>query len=687
MAKYLTFVFIVFFSASLAFAQQQGDIKQAPVKIKPGDVGIGKMVPDFEFESLDGKSHQLSKYSYKKATVVVLTGTGCPLCLKFAPTLARLEKKYSDKNVQFLFVNPTLSEKQDKVEASVKAQGYQSPYVRDKNETIIRALGAKTTTEAFVIDRARTLVYRGAVNDQYGIGYTKDEPSNHYLEDAIDSLLAGERIEVAATTSPGCDLYFDKKIKSAAAPKVTYHNRISRIIQNNCLECHREGGPSPFSLAEYDEVKDYAGMIANVVKRGTMPPWFAEDEKDPKTKQSKLHWANDRSLSEADKRDLLAWLQNGIPEGDSADAPAPRKFADSWTIGKPDDVFEFDKAEKVIADGFMPYINVVVDPKLDEDKWVQAIEIRPGVAEVVHHVLVLVMIPDGQRERGDGIDYWAAYVPGNATRIYPKGFARRLPKGSKLVFQMHYTPNGKATEDLTKMGVVYTDKPEHEVRTAHLISEDDLLIPAGKKNVKIEALANVQEDIFVIGYLPHHHLRGTSARYELMPKDEGGKPETLLNVPQYDFNWQLFYQYAENRLISKGSKLRYTATYDNSKDNPAISKKDSSKNVYWGEQTYDEMHLGYIEYYVPGAKPGTRVRALSGSGSPNNPRLTRFQQLERYFGQLDIDNDSYISKNEILARRNSENWASNWINERDSNQDGKVDAKEFAAHLLKQRRK
>lgn len=583
-------------------------IRQGPEILKPSDHGVGRFIPDVTFNDLAGERHKLSDFSNRKALVVALTGTGCPLCQKYAPTLAELERRYRERSVVFLFVNPNESETVDEVKRAVETHKFQGSYVRDASKELCRALGARTTTEVFVLDAARTLVYRGAVDDQYGFAYALNQPRHTYLDDALDAVLTSRRPDVAVTSSPGCELFYTENSISPQQTPVTYHNRVSRIIQNNCLECHRDGGPAPFALASYEEVKDYAGMIRGVVQRGIMPPWFAASPASRnKGDEHRPLWANDRSLSTADRADLVAWIEANVPEGESADAPLPGKFAEGWLIGEPDAVFEFPQPIKVKATGILPYKYIVVETNFEEDRWVQAIQVVPGDASVVHHVLVFVLPSRDAKERhanprrrGDGVNYWALYVPGNSTQVYPEGCCRLLPKGSRLRFQMHYTTNGSETEDSTKIGMVFADEPpRHEVKTGSIL-DTRFRIPPGADNHQVEASMTLPADIQILGYLPHHHLRGKATRYELV--SPLGESEVLLDIPRYDFNWQLFYQYAEPRIVQRGNTIRFTAWYDNSAENPA--NPDPTMTVRWGEQTHDEMHLGYVEYVIPGAKPG-----------------------------------------------------------------------------------
>ena len=419
--------------ACTAFAvAADGDIRQRPLPIRPEEAGVGRMVSDLSFTSIDGTAHQLSDYRDAKAVVIALTGTGCPLCLKVAPTLALIEKRYGERGIPFVFVNPNASESLEKINAAIAQHQFAGPYVQDGGKLIAQELSAKTTTEVFVIDQSRTLVYRGAVDDQYGLGYALDAPQHNYLIDALDAVLADQRPRIAAMSSPGCELYYDTSVDSIEVGAVTYHRQVARIINGHCVECHRESGIAPFPLESYQQVRDYAGMIGNVVERDVMPPWFAAPQGDAaRTAPLPLqHWENERSLSAIEKSELLAWIKADAPRGDPADAPLARKFPDGWLIGQPDVVFEFSSPVAVKATGTMPYKNIIVDTHLDEGKWVRAMEIRPGDRSVVHHVIVS-LVEDSDERSG----YWGVYVPGNSTLDYPEGYAKWLPAGANCAFK------------------------------------------------------------------------------------------------------------------------------------------------------------------------------------------------------------------------------------------------------------
>ena len=641
------------------------NVRQGPVSIQGGEVGVGRMIADLQFTAIDAIEHRLSDFADAPATVIAMTGTRCPLCLKYSPSLAAIEEEYRDRGVRFVFVNPNKSEDLGRLHDAVMTHAFRGPYIRDEDRLIPFALGVKTTTEVFVLDRSRTLVYRGAVDDQYGFGYSLEAPRKTFLKEAIDSVLAGTTPRISATTSPGCELSLRNDSTEAHAAEVTYHRQIARIINRNCIECHRDTGIAPIPLETYEQVRDYAGMIRSVVDRGVMPPWFAaplvnkdHDAVLPLQHLPLQHWANERLLSVTEKADLFAWIDADTPEGDADDAPVAKRFTEGWLIGEPDAVFEFAQPVPVQATGVMPYENITVETNLDEGKWVRAIEVRPGNRSVVHHVIVSLE-SDSDDERSG---YWGIYVPGNSTLDYPEGYAKWLPAKAKLRFQMHYTPNGTATEDSTRIGIIFAkEPPKHEVKVAGIV-DPNFTIPAGASNHAVTAKLNVPDNVEVLGFLPHMHLRGKAARYELI---RDGETETLLDVPHYDFNWQLLYRLAQPRVLQPSDTIRYTSWYDNSADN--LANPDPARDVRWGQQTDEEMHLGYVEYVVTKQTP--EVNPDPGKGS----------HQERLFRRLDVDGDGFITRAEVRKRMPGDQPAATTTFDRlDRNKDDKIDPEELS---------
>ncbi len=561
--------------------------RQGPRQLSAADGGIGARLPEISITDVDGQKRLLSKYRKKNGLIIALVSPDCPVSKRYFPTLAQIEKDAATQEIGLVLIAPLLQSGEPLKEA-LMAAGISAPAAVDTDGAIARALCARVSTDVFLFDPAQTLVYRGAIDDQYGLGYQLNAPRARYLANAIEATLKQSVPEVVATEAPGCVL--DLSDAPVLNTTVTYHNRISRIVQANCQECHRAGGVAPFALETYEQVNAKAGMIRRMVERNLMPPWFAA----PVKAGEHSPWMNDRSLNERDKADLLGWLNAGKPEGNSADAPLPRQWPIEWQIGTPDLVVQIPKPIDVKATGTMPYQYATVELTLTEDKWVRGIEVQPTAREVVHHVLVLLQ-EKGQRLQQDGLrgGFFAAYVPGNSSAVYPEGFAKALPAGSKLVFQIHYTPNGTATQDQIRLGMLFAkESPKHMVRVTG-IGNPRLRIPAGADNHPEYASIPVPRPVRLLGLMPHMHVRGKAFRYEAVLPD--GTKHLLLDVPRYDFNWQLAYRYAEPLALPAGSKVNVTAWFDNSSNNPA--NPDPTKMVRWGEQTSDEMLVGYVEYY------------------------------------------------------------------------------------------
>jgi thiol-disulfide isomerase/thioredoxin/mono/diheme cytochrome c family protein len=569
----------------------ESPVREGPAPLDPRAQGVGRLVADVELKDLDGKPLRLASFR-GRPLVVFMTSPDCPVARKYLPVLAAIEKEFAERGVAFVAVNAKGADSAPAMREALAAAGFGGPCAVDPTGALAAALGAVSSTDAFVLDAARTLAYRGAVDDQFGLGYALPKPRRQFLRDALAAVLSGNRPAVEATSAPGCVLEAPKPAAAAAGAAVTYHSRVSRIVQRNCADCHRAGENGPFTLTSYQDVKENLATIRRVVRRGVMPPWFADAKVG--------HWANDRSLSPADRDDLLAWIDAGAPEGDAADAPVEPKFAAGWKIGQPDAVFETPYPFKVAATGAMEYQRVLVQTHLPEDRWVTAVEIRPSSPAVVHHVLVFVSYPPDHPRLGeqprykDGLDgYFAGLVPGQGHVVYPPGVAKFIPRDALLTFQIHYTPNGTPTEDRPRIGMVFSKgPPEHELSTRGAFNTK-FKIPPGDGNFEVTASHLFQFPVRLLSFNPHSHVRGKAYRYEAVYPD--GRTETVLEIPRYDFNWQLEYFLREPLDLPAGTRLKVTAWYDNSEKNPA--NPDPKATVHFGDQTWDEMMIGYFSGY------------------------------------------------------------------------------------------
>jgi hypothetical protein len=395
----------------------------------------------------------------------------------------------------------------------------------------------------------------------------------------------------------------------AAPAAVTFHKDVEPVLQRSCQECHRPGEIAPMSFLTYEQVRPYARAIKADVLQKKMPPWPA----DPHFAK----FANDRSLTQAEIDILIAWADSGAPEGDKSDAPASRTWKEGWNIGKPDVVIKMPTAFDVPAKGEIEYQYIVVPSGLTEDKWIQAVEVRPSDRTVVHHAMVYLREPGSKwmAEAKPGIPYvpqnltpasrfgnllgasndvLTVYTPGMVPDIYKPGQAKQIKAGTDFVITMHYTASGKDTKDQTSIGLVYSKEPPRERIVTTAAVNNRFTIPAGDGDFKAEATVPVVNPMTMISLFPHMHLRGKAFQYELIYPN--GDTKTILRVDHWSLNWQLSYKLETPIELTPGMKVRATAWWDNSANNP--SNPDPSKDVKWGDQSWEEMLVGFYDVAV-----------------------------------------------------------------------------------------
>jgi peroxiredoxin len=541
---------------------------------------------EFRLQDYRGQWCSSSDFAGKKAVVVAFIGTECPLAATYTDRLGELEKTYAEKGVAFVLVDSNQQDSFSDLTHFAKKHALTMPLLKDVGNAFADRLGAERTPEAFVVDATGAIVYRGRIDDQFGIGYQRPKATSKPLADALDSLLVGKPIAVAKTEAEGCVIGKVKPTTPAAKSNVTYSNQVARLLQNRCVECHRKGQAAPFALTSYSEVAGWAESLLEMIELRRMPPWHANPAHGK--------FANDARLSEDEIKTLRDWVSTGCPEGDAKQLPPSKDYADGWRIPKPDVVLKIPKPYSVPANGEVRYQYFEVPTNFTEDKWIQAAEALPDAKQVVHHIIVFVR-PPGVRNVGGGgglNDEWlVATAPGARPLILPTGQAKKVPKGSTLVFQMHYTPNGKATTDQSSVGLVFADPKtvRKEVKTDRAVNTRFALKP-NQRDQKVEAMQRIDENTMLLALFPHMHLRGQSFRYEA--KYPNGKTEILLDVPHYDFAWQNSYLLEEPKLLPAGTVIHCTATFDNSTANKSNPNPDQI--VRWGDQTYEEMMIGYF---------------------------------------------------------------------------------------------
>ena len=546
---------------------------------------VGQKVAPFSLGDFRGKTWSLADFQESKVLVVAVTGTECPLMTQYGPRLAELAAKYEKQGVAFLGINANQQDSLSEIAAFAKKSKIEFPLLKDAGNKVADLLGAERTPEVFVLDAERVVRYHGRIDDQFTYGKGRDKPEQTWLATAIDELLAGKEVTTKEVAAIGC--HIGRVLKPQTDSEVTYSKQISRIFQDNCVACHRPGEIGPFALTSYEESVGWAEMIDEVVSEQRMPPWHA----DPKHGK----FANDARLSDEEKSLIHQWVAAGAPEGDRKDLPPPKQFAEGWQIGQPDQiVYMSDKPFNVPAKGEVRYQFFVVDPGFTEDKWIKAAECRPGNRSVVHHIIVGMADNFRQRKETAGVhsEFLTATAPGARPLSLTDGKAKLVPAGSKLVFQMHYTPNGTATTDRSSVGFIFADPAEvkHQVGTDKA-ANTGFRIPAGASNHKVEAYHSFQKDMVLLSLFPHMHLRGKAFRYTALYPDK--TEEILLDVPHYDFNWQNGYVLAEPKQMPAGTRIHCEAWFDNSAEN--IANPDPKSSVRWGDQTWEEMMIGYFD--------------------------------------------------------------------------------------------
>ncbi len=436
---------------------------------------------------------------------------------------------------------------------------------------------------------------------------------------------------------------------------VTFSEDVAPILYKHCANCHHPNDIAPMTLLSYQEARPWAAAIREAVLTRQMPPWKA----DPQYGK----WSNDWSLSESDIATIKAWVDQGAREGDPKRLPAAPVFSTDWKIGKPDAIISIPP-HSLTADGPDEYEHFTVPTNFTEDKWIVAAELRPGNRKLVHHAHVFVEKPDKAKPAGakkdepadpqaayrdwlmvhegklewiryeapviddgcvvDDNSYWpgrkprdeefgswgmlSSYLPGRGPDVFPEGTARRIPAGSNLSFQIHYSKATKKPEvDVTSVGLIFAKEPPRQVAKRVDLSNYFFRIPAGDPNVEVSECHTFRQDMYLTTLTPHMHLRGKDARFEVTYPD--GRKETLLSVPHYNFNWQITYRMSTPKFIPKGTRLSIISHFDNSPNNPL--NPDPTKVVRWGAASEMEMMDGWIEYVDAPLDHDKRV-----SGSP-----------------------------------------------------------------------
>jgi len=545
----------------------------------------GQRVDNFRLLDQRGVSHELYYLSDMQAVVLMATQPDCEPAAAAISQLEALRHDYEQRGVAVLMLDSNAGNRKTVAGQSAPTDGA-IPVLLDPLQLIGESLDTVRAGETLVINpKDWTLAYRGPVE---------------YADEAVAATLSGAKIKKPARRVKGCKIALPERNRLRAHKKISYEHTIAPMLIDNCVTCHRQGGIGPWAMTNYDMVRGFAPMIREVLRTQRMPPWHADPHYGA--------FSNDRSLSAEQTQTLVHWIEAGAPRDKKQSDPLTMvaKQSTTWALGEPDLIVEIP-AFAVPATGAIPYQRPVVKNPLGRDVWLRAIEFAPTNRSVVHHILAGTTGGAGDSlARLEASTSLGVYVPGDVPHDVPKGTGVLIPKDADFTFQMHYTANGKAVTEVTKVGLYFQkDTPTYPLRNTVLL-DPRLKIPAHAKDHPASVTRTFNRDVLIYTLMAHAHVRGKSAQFVATYPD--GKIETLLSVPHYDFNWQTSYELTTPKLLPKGTKLVYYSNYDNSAQNKA--NPNPSIEVRWGEQTWEEMIYGDVRFrYVDEINTKDKVSA------------------------------------------------------------------------------
>ncbi len=545
------------------------------------------------------RSRELAYFNNYRAVVLVFTAVGCTNSQASVSSIKALRDQFEPQGVRFLLINASRDEARTNIAAQATALGIDLPILKDEGQLVAREMGVRATTEAFCFNTTNwMLFYRGALDDRSDFSVLKLPTTQNYLSNALASFLAGRVITPSRTVPPGC------VIPLPVRTNLSYATDIAPLLQAKCLRCHSEGNIGTWAMTNHTIVSNFSLSIKNEVLARRMPPWHADAQYGTFT--------NNNSLTPDESALLIQWINDGAPRGLGADplALTPQStnaFPYTWppALGTPDVVLRIP-TQNLPASGILNYVYVNVANTLPNDAWLRAAVVRPGNRRIVHHCLVYF----GNNSTFMGLDgYFAGYVPGMEPVPFPVGTGKLLPAGTVLKFQLHYTTTGQPETDQTELGLYLAPAPpaaELQTKSAYdLLSFTGIpffgiapfSIPAGAADhpaVTASLTPSTTKSVLLHEISPHMHYRGSRFKCEAVYPDNSR--EVLLSVPKYDFHWQTLYRFAQPKLLPAGTRLVCSGAFDNSPQNH--DNPDPTATVYFGEQTGDEMFIGYVNFSV-----------------------------------------------------------------------------------------
>lgn len=576
------------------------DLRAFAAAETPGGPGPGDLVPNFRLTDHRGATRELHYDSTVRAVVLVFTGTGSPRALQTSASLRALRARYPANEVIIWQIDSSAAVTAAALAAEQALFNNDLPVLRDEAQLVASELGVTRQIEAFVLSPGpgSVIQYRGPLDN--GDPASLSPATENHVMAALDAVLAGRAPARSRITMPATA----PRIELPPAPSISYALDVAPIVQRRCIECHSPGNIAPHSYTRFEDLASRANSIRASLLTRRMAPWHADAEYGT--------WSNEVALTPAESATLHAWAKAGAPRGAGADpiAAAIPTAAATWPLGQPDLVLTIPR-QSIPATGKVDYVYITLAVPIDRERWLRAAVVRPGNPKVVHHSLVFEgTLFDVLAAAGGQGGFFAGYVPGLAQTWYPPGTGKRLRRDAALTLQMHYTPTGAPETDETQVGLYFTDTaPARELQTrsaySPIIPLNTIAIPARAREYLREAsfTPSATRDVLLYELSPHMHYRGKWFRYEANYPD--GTTETLLNVPQYDFNWQSGYRLAEPKRLPAGTVIRVRGSFDNSPLNPF--NPNPNVIVRGGDQTDDEMFIGYLNYAELGEKAPARA--------------------------------------------------------------------------------
>jgi len=565
-ARHLLWLLGLMCALSAAAQSVRDDSPVAPAVETDAPRDLGPL-PDFRLLDQSGRSHTIKRYVDAYAVAIMAAPKEDPELASRMAEFAALAKRYTPERIYFFVVTPSARP------GDLPQHAGEVPVLLDNAQVVLPALGLDHAYECVLAETSKwRVLFRGDLSgDGAGVRGLGDQLAA-WQERKLEPLLTAPR---------------GPKLELQPAPTaISYARDVAPILINKCAGCHSEGNVGPFSMDNHKKVSGWADMMAETVRGGRMPPWQA----DPGFGV----FSNAMGLSVQEKRTLLAWLESGAPKDGEEDPLASFRpgTPKEWRLGTPDVVVSLPEPQRIPAEGVLDYIYYEVPLNLPEGTWLQGTEIRITAPEVMHHVLVYMRRP------GEDIDftqeYIASYVPGHDPGFFPEGTGKPVPRDAQLLFQLHYTPNGKAVVDTPELGL-YLSKtpPTHEIFLGSAVNRY-FEIPPFEPEQEVEASFTAPADIIVYSLAPHMHYRGRRMFFEA--HYPSGESEVLLSVPDYDFLWQHSYHLARPKRIPKDTVIRVAGAFDNSVRNPL--NPDPSQRLGWGDQSDEEMFIGSVLYRV-----------------------------------------------------------------------------------------